>query len=210
MERDDVQTMWAAESARATTAVAVNRQLLRALAVQPTLVRIRWVSWLQLGLDGLAPILLGSFAYAHLAEPRFLAPALALTIVAIAIVHVRIRSIADARTTDYSEPVLTLQKRLESIRVRETWTTRAIFALSGLLWTPLLIVAAEAFGFDAYALGAPFLLANAAFGIVAAFTIGWLYRTYGSGRIAQALDGTTAQQARAALAAIASFESERG
>lgn len=208
MERDDVQTMWAVEAARTSAAMVLNQQYLRALAVRGNLSRVRWGSWLELFFDAIAVLWLGSFAFGHLAVMRFFIPALLLFAGAIALLQVHIRSLVDARPPDYAEPVLALQKRLERIRLRDTIATRAIFGLCWLAWTPLFIVVAKANGFDVYSLGVPFLLANVAFGIVAAAVIGWLFRTYENGRIARALDGTTAKEARSALATIAAFESE--
>lgn len=208
MERDDLQRLWAAEADRTAAMTVVDRRLLQSLVLERGLARVRVNAWIQLVFDAIAPVLLGAFAYDHVAEARFLVPALFLMIPAILILHVRIRSLVDARSMDYGESVVAFQKRIESIAVREALTTRAIFVLCTLAWTPLLIVVAKAAGFDAYALGPAFMVANLAFGVVVAMTIGALFRRFGNGPAARLLDGTSAREARAALAAIEAFESD--
>lgn len=206
MERDELQITWEREAKRTGAAMSLNQHVLRTLIGQRALSSVRWLSWLEMCFDVVAILWLGSFAFDHLSERRFLVPALLLFVGALALLQVRIRSIVDAAPSNYAEPILALQKRLERIQLRETTTTRAVFALCWLAWTPLQVVLAEAMGIDVYSFGAPYLLANVAFGVIAGLVTGWLFCVSGNGRIARALDGTTAREARAALAAIASFE----
>ena len=197
--------MWASDTSR-VSAAALNQQWLHALALQPSITRVRFVSWVQTAFDAIAVLLLGSFTFDHISDIGIFVPALLLFIGAIALLQVHIRSLINAKPIDYAEPVIALQKRIENIRSRESTVTRAIFMLCWLAWTPLLIVGANVIGFDAYRLGAPFLIANIAFGIAAGFLVGWLLHSNGKTRIAHALDGTIAREAREALAKISVFE----
>lgn len=71
------------------------------------------------------------------------------------------------RELDYAAPVLTLQRRLQTLKAHRVHVTRWTLLLSPLLWTPLAITAAHAFlGIGLTELfGLPWILANLAFGV---------------------------------------------
>ena len=169
MERDDFQTMWAADKARLERELAVNSELLHKMSLGPALASSRRLSWIELAFDAIAIVLLGSFAADYFAEPRFSIPAIILGIGAIVLVALRIRQVLDTRPPAFDEPLVAVLERFETMRALNMATLRWIAALGALAWVPLQIVLFKAvFNFDVYAFGAPYLIANAGFGIAVA------------------------------------------
>jgi hypothetical protein len=123
-------------------------------------------------------------------------------------------------SVDYTGPVAAIQRRLEALRALRIRTTQAIFLLSPLLWTPLLIVGLRAlFGVDAYAvLGIPYLLANLTFGVTFALATLWVCRRFADRldrspfvqRLARDVAGANLTAALQKLEALAAFEREEG
>lgn len=163
-------------------------------------------------------LLLGSFLAAHLTEPRFFLPALLLQVFAIMQLALHIHKLVMLRTLNYSEPVVTLQKRLAELRVR--WARQIIwlYACLPLLWPPLLIVAMQGLlGLDAYALlGLPYLAVNLLVGLACVPLVLGLTRLLAP-RVAHVpalrhlvddLTGQSLREALDALAAATAFEQE--
>ena len=113
---------------------------------------------------------------------------------------------------DYAAPVIEQQKQLERLRVLRIRKSKWILLLAPLLWTPLFIFGLSLLGFDAGRLGAPYLLANLAFGIAVIPVLLWLSRRPAVqrsrlfGQFADDLAGRSLVRARAQLASLAAFE----
>ena len=161
--------MWAADKTRLERELAVNSELLHKISLGPVLASSRHLSWIELAFDAIAIFLLGSFAADHFAEPRFSFPAIVLGIGAIVLTALRIRQVVDARPPAFDEPLVAVLERLETMHQRKAATLRWIAALAALAWVPLQIVLLKAvFNIDAYGFGAPYLVANAGFGVAVA------------------------------------------
>ncbi|MGA8535531.1 MAG: hypothetical protein WB615_15595 [Candidatus Tumulicola sp.] len=217
MERDDFQNMWAADRHRIDAAIGMNRRILHAISLDPALAAVRWVAVVELFGNAAAILVLGSFAFDHLAELRFALPAIVLGGCAIALLNLQIRQIVDARRPGYDEPITAVQKRLESLRIRRIRSTRWIFALAVLAWIPLQIVALKGlFGIDTYAFGAAYFWSNVIFGILVAASVLWASRTFyvrlqsapGVGTLVRSLTGNSINEARRIIASIVAFESD--
>lgn len=219
MDFDTLQQRWATLDQTLDARLQQHGQLLRQLYLQQARAALAHRSWgigLDIIIDVVALLLLGSFIAAHLAEPRFLVPALVLHLFTIAQVGASIRQVLALRSLDYGAPLVELQRRLVELRVQRlrfiTWTLACI----PLLWPPLLIVGAKGLiGLDVYAvMGAPWLLLNLLFGLACVPLVIGLARWAGPRavrlpwlqRLLDDLAGQSLRRARAALDAIGAFE----
>jgi serine/threonine-protein kinase len=123
-------------------------------------------------------LLLGSFLAAHITEPRFFVPALMLQLFAVVQLALHIHKLVVLRSLDYSEPVVSIQKRLAALRVRSLRQLVWLYACLPLLWPPLLIVVMQGLlGLDAYVLfGLPYLAVNLLVGLACVPLVLWLAR----------------------------------
>jgi hypothetical protein len=221
MELDEMQKRWAAQDKKLDEVLRLNRKLLdteRFGRARSALQRLRAGLGLELLLNAVAVFALGAFIGEHVAEPRFLLPAVVLDVAAVAILAASVRQWTLARAVDFTAPVTVSQRRLEQLRVLRIRVTQWVLLASLLLWTPLLILGLRAvFGVDAYAtLGAPYLLANLAVGVAFIPLMRWAARRWahrleGTGwarRWAEALAGTSLTAALGQLASITDFERE--
>ncbi|HEY6327454.1 MAG TPA: hypothetical protein VIW73_13200 [Candidatus Cybelea sp.] len=165
------------------------------------------VAELALNLVGL--ILIGSFAADHAREPRFLIPAVALGAYAVGLLIAGVRQIVAVAGVDYDEPVVTIQKRLEALRLLRVRTTLAVLLFAPLMWVPLLIVALRGFfGVDAYAINPAWLGANVLFGLAVIPAAVFLARRYGE-RLGWMRGLTDAVAGRSLAGALDSLDSVR-
>lgn len=219
MELDEMQKRWAAQDKKLDEVLHLNRKLLQVEELRRTrssLQRLRAGLALEAVLNVVAVALLGVFIGDHLAELRFVVPAVVLDIAAVAILAASVRQWMQARQVDFTAPVTVSQRRLEQLRVLRIRVTQWVLLASPLLWTPLFILGMRVLiGVDAYqAFGAPYLLANLAFGVAFVLLMRWAARRWAdrlerSGwarRWAEALAGTSLTAALGTLACIADFE----
>lgn len=126
---------------------------------------------------------LGFFVAHHIAEIKFVAPALALFAWCAVMFIVRIFQFSAIRKIDWGQPVMVVQKRLAQLKVARLRTLKWGLMTGVLLWwIPFLIVIAKAIAnidlyvvaphFLAYQFGASMVLA-AVIGV-----IGWIARRY--------------------------------
>ena len=127
-----------------------------------------------------AVIALGNFIYENIGAARFVLPAVALDVMAIAMLGSLIRQIVTAIQIEYGEPIATIQKQLVVLRMmRIRYVQRTL--LAGMIgWVLLLIVAMKGFlGLDAYQLlSGAWLVANLLFGAGVIVAAVWLSRKY--------------------------------
>lgn len=221
MDFDTFQQRWDVLSATLDARLGQQRQALRALTLQTVRRDIQRRSW-GLSVEAITTIpvllILGGFLAAHIAEPRFFIPALLLHLFAIAQLGIHVHTLVALRSLNYSEPVVTLQQRLEALRLRSLRQRLWLYACIPLLWPPLLIVAMRGLlGLDAYALlGFPYLAVNLLVGLACLPLVLWLARVLGPRvthvpvlrRLVDDLTGRSLREARDALAAAAAFERE--
>jgi hypothetical protein len=172
MTIDELRTEWVALDAKVTRGMKLQAAALREQGLGRVGAALRGTAGatlLQLLLNVVVVVWLGNFLWEHRDAPRFLAPALALDVGAIALIVLQARQLATILGLDYGAPIVTIQRRLEELRLSRIATTKWVVLLAPLLWTPLLIVALEGFlGVDAFAsLSATWLWANLLFGVAA-------------------------------------------
>jgi hypothetical protein len=213
MDLEELQRRWQEQDRTLQASLRLNTRIVRALALDK--VRSATGRWslgiaIELGINAVAVLWLGSYLGDRIGAPRFALPAAALLAVAIAVVGSSVAQLVRLRRIDHGVPVIAIQKQLEAVRLSQLRTTRSILLLAPLLWTPLQIVALDRFlGIDAYAtLGLGYLAANLAFGVAVIPLLLWLARRARLGRFTHHLDGSSLTAARRALEALAAFEAE--
>jgi hypothetical protein len=167
MELDDFRQRWI--NAEPERSLRFNAGALRAASLGKAGTAMRKLSRflvLELVLDCGAALWLGSFIADHLAQPRFVVPAAALDLGAIALMIAAIHQLVAINKVDYSERIIAIQKSLGSLRVLRLRTLQLVLVLAPLAWVPLLVVRLEdLFGVDAYAVfDRTWLLATVLFG----------------------------------------------
>ncbi len=169
MELDEIKALWGESNRRLEASMRLNAALLQRVnlhAADTHLTRLARGITFELVVNAAAIGLLGSFMAGVWHEPRFLLPAMALDVYAIALVIAGARQLAALRAVDLDEPVVAVQQRLERLRVGRIRTTLATLLFAPLMWVPLTIVAARGFfGVDLYADGGGWLAASALFGL---------------------------------------------
>ncbi len=169
MEIEEMKELWSQSNRSLEASVRLNAMLLRQWNLRKAdtfLERLSRGIIFELISKVIASVLIGSFAAAHVHEPRFLIPALVLDAYIMALVAGGGRQLAQIKAVDYDAPVVEIQKDLADLRLRRIRTTLWVLLFAPLMWLPLLIVALRAiFGVDIYAAGATWLVANALFGL---------------------------------------------
>jgi hypothetical protein len=169
MELDEIKELWAESSRKLEASMRLNTELLQRWnlrTVDTSLRRLARGIALELVVNLAAVVMLGAFAAANVSEPRFLFPAIALDVCAVALVIAGARQLAAIRMLDYDEPVVSIQKKIEALRILRIRTTFWTLAVAPLLWLPVAIVLLRGlFGVDLYAAGAAWLLGNIGFGL---------------------------------------------
>jgi hypothetical protein len=221
MELDDLKRRWEDLDGKLDASLRLNARLLAGgtLGKAETAMRrlARWLG-IELLVDLVAALWLGSFLAEHAAQVRFLLPALVLDLGVIGLLIAAVRQLVAIHRLDWSAPVVAIQQRLESLRVERLATTRITLLLSPLLWTPLLIVGLESLlGVNAYELfSGAWLLANLLFGLAVIPIAIWASRSYADRlersplvrRLMRDLAGHNLNAASASLEELARFESE--
>ncbi len=168
MEIQELKNLWEQSERRFAASLRLNTLLLQQANLRKSegsLQRLSRGVAAELAVNLVGLILIGSFAANHVREPRFLIPAVALGAYAVAVLIAGVRQLVAIAGVDYDEPVVAIQKRLESLRLLRVRTTLAVLLFAPLMWLPLLIVALRGlFGVDAYTLDVTWLAANVLFG----------------------------------------------
>jgi hypothetical protein len=222
VEMDDLRKTWAEYDRKLDTNIRLSRQLLASAnlnrarsALQRLAVFLAMESVVQLAVV----VALGNFIYEHIAMARFVLPAAALDVFAIAILAAMIRQIAGALQIDYGKPITAIQKQLENLRVFRIRYIQGIFLVATLAWTPLQIVALKGFwGLDAYILfGTAYLVANLLVGLAIIPLAIWLSKKFSDRmgrspmiqRLMKDLAGYNLNAATGFLATLSEFEDEK-
>lgn len=185
MDLDILKEKWAEQDRKLDSSIRLNKQLLMAVNMshlQSPLRRFSLFTGLGVLLGLIALVILGGFIHAHWAEPRFALPAVGLHVWVIAYVAASIRQIAMALRIDYNQPIVTIQKQIESLRALRVRVIRWAFLTGQLVWwIPFLVVMLKAFwDVDAYkVLNVPFLIANVAMGVALIPAAIWVSRKFG-------------------------------
>ncbi|MEA2564698.1 MAG: hypothetical protein QOH06_6202 [Acidobacteriota bacterium] len=223
MELQDLKDRWNDYDRKLDANLRLNTRVLREFGlnrVDSSLRRLTRLIAFELLMGLLAAVMLGSFIVDHLGEMRFLAPAVALDVFVIYFIGWSIRQWLALGSLDYGESIVTIQRRVEGLKIDRIRMTKWVFLLSPLLWTPLLIVSVEGLvGLDAYAtFDTAWLVSNFLFGLAVIGLALWVSKRYAdrlkgsplARRIADALADRSLNEATGFLGTLSSFERENG
>jgi hypothetical protein len=226
---DAMQQRWQAHDARLAEVVHLNRRILLSLEsgrTRSALERVARTLWTQFAVDALAVLALGSFVGGRVAsalagaplEGRFLIPALALLLPAIAVFAAVIAQLAQLAAIDPAGPVTEMQRRLERLRTRRIAVTKAVILLAPALWIAVAIVLLRGLaGVDLYAwVPRWWIWLNVGVGLALVPVMIWASRRFFDRlghlprvqRLAHDLAGTGFREAHEQLARLAAFERE--
>jgi hypothetical protein len=222
MDIDVLQAKWAEHDRKLDLSIRLNRQLLMATnmnRVRTPLRRFAFFAALEAAVGLVLPVILGQFIYAHWTEPRFVLPAVALDVWAIANVAALFREMAMALQINYDRPIATIQTQLESLRLLRIRVTQWALLTGQLVWwVPFTIVALKGFlGVDAYRVfGGRVLAENVLFGLAIIPMAIWVSRKFGDRmgrspiiqRLMRELAGYNLNAATRFLATLSEFEDE--
>jgi len=153
---DDLKLRWDEMDLRLDRGLRLNARLLRESAIdraRTALKRLSRLLWIDVAVDFLLLLWLGSFMADHLTEIRFLLPAAMLHLGVILLAGSAIRQLVALAGLDYGAPVLDIQRRLESLRVERLRAVRWTLLAAPLVWLPLFIVGLKGLlGLDLYAM----------------------------------------------------------
>lgn len=221
MELDDLKQSWQEADRKLDASLRLNTVRLYVTTLnkaETALRRLSWFLWLDLLIDIPIVVGLGSFIADHLAEPRFVIPAMALDLFVIVLMGLSIRQLVALGGTDPGEPVVALQKRTESLRIERLRATKLTLLVSPLIWIPMLIVGLKGFlGLDAYSIfDHAWLISNVLFGLAVIPLAIWISRRYADRmersplvrRVMRDLAGYNLNAAQDYLGRLARFEEE--
>lgn len=183
MELDDLKRNWEEYDRKLDASIRLNQDVLKESLLGragTSLERLSRLLVVELLLNLAVAVWLGAFLWEHASEARFLLPAVALHLGVIALIIASIRQLAAIAQVDFGEPVVAIQRRLESLRVERIRTVKWSLLLAPLAWTPLFIVAWKSlFDVDVCAVfGTSWLAANLLFGLLVIATGTWISRRY--------------------------------
>jgi hypothetical protein len=183
MTFEEMQQRWMETNRKLDMSIRLNTAALRDVAAQRSRSTLRGLSTglaLELAIDVIGVLAIGSFLFDHLREPRFAIPALILHLFAIASIGMGLHQLVALHALDYAAPIVEIQERLARLRVLRTRITKWTLLLAPLLWTPLMIVLVRAFlHFDAYrAFGTAYIAGNAVFGVAVIPVMLWIARRH--------------------------------
>ncbi len=183
MNLDDIKNQWSAFDKKLDSSIKLNTLLLKEVSLNKTNSYLRRLSvpiYIELILSFFVLMILGNFMWNNLQEIKFLIPAISLDLFVIFLVHSSVRQLIGINSIDFSEPIITNQKKLESLKIRRINETKMVFLLSPLLWVPLLIVIVRGItGLNPYAIfSASWLVGNLLFGLAVIPLVLWVSKRY--------------------------------
>ena len=193
MELDEMKRLWAESNRRLEASVRLNVLLMQQWnlrKVDTSLARLKRGLTLELVVSVIAIGALAHFGYQHAREPRFLIPAVALYLYALGYLIAVARQLGQMARLDYDEPVITIQKKLEGLRLARVRTTLWTLLFGPLMWLPILVVGMRGiFGVDVYAFATPaWLASNVLFGLAVIPLAIFLARRFGPRQAAEILE----------------------
>jgi len=221
MELQDLKEIWNEYDKKLDKSIRLNTGVLKEIKMEQMKSRTHRISIggvVELVLNAIVVLWLGSFIADHIGILRFVVPAVVLDVAAIALLIASVYPLVVLKQLDYGEPLLVIQKKLGALRALKIQTTKWVFVSAVLVWTPLLIVGLKAlFGVDAYVyLGSAYLIASLVAGfVVIAIAIG-ISKRYGNRiehspfmqRLMDDISGRNLNAARAYISEIQRFEQE--
>jgi hypothetical protein len=224
VELDDARALWSAYGTRLEAQSRTIAQLARtsaAAAAETAIGRLTRGVRIEVALNAIVVVLLGSFLAGHIAETSTTLATAAVDIYAIAILAASVAQAVLLARIRYDGPLFDVAQafdRVRAIRARATFWT---LVTAPLAWAPLAVITIRVlFGADALSGfgGWSWVAANAAFGIaalLAAIVLARRYLASGGGdarlvRMANVLTGASFGAARERLAALRGYAAEEG
>lgn len=218
---DQFKATWAQYDQKLDGVIRLNHRLLSEMNLKPVRSAMRWLR-VPLIIETLfalvTVVLLGSFVADNFGTVRFALPAAVLDLFALVSLNNLIRQIVVTGQIDYGQPIASIQKRLEALRLLRIRYVQGLFLIAVLTWPLLCIVGFKAlFGLDAYQVFGPaYIWANVLVGVAVIPLAIWLSRAFGarlSGSpvmqyIVRTISGSSLNAAADALAKISEFEDE--
>lgn len=157
MNMDRLRKAWHAQDSTLETHLKVNDRKLRELLVAEhgkDLHRKGWLASLEMIVWLPCVFIITLFNAAHWGWWEFLIPGLLLQVWITFIPFLSIRQRAELRAVDFSQPVLTLQREIERLKMRRMVTLKWAFLIGQVIWyVPFLIVFFKGvFGVNLYAM----------------------------------------------------------
>lgn len=221
MELQDLKTQWANHDRKLDTSIQLSAALLRESGLNHTksyLQRLVPGLLIELLLNLAAVAMLGLFLVDHLWEMRFFAPAAVLDLGAILLVIAGVHQWVALKSIDYSAPVVSIQRKLEGLKIQRIQATKWTLLFAPLLWTPLLIVTLKgAFGVNIYEVSdGKWLAANLLFGVGVTALMVWVSKRYAGRfqrsplvqRLMNDIAGRSLNKAAAFLDRLSNFEQD--
>jgi hypothetical protein len=224
MELDELKARWIEQDRKLDASLRLNQQLLRESVLTKAGTSLKRLSrglWFELWMNVAGALLVGSFLGDHFDDPRFCLPAASLQIGIIVLIAAAARQLAAISQIDHGAPIVSIQKRLESLRAERIRTTQWTLILAPLAWTPLFIVAMKGLlNVDVYvAFGIPWVVANVIFGLLVIVAAVWISRAFADRfnrspavqRLLRELGGQNLAAAQSFVQSLADFaENSRG
>lgn len=219
MELDDMKLAWQDMTRKfdtLQTEYASLRVDVRKQAAAPPLKRTGALIWYEAISNAVLLVLLVAFL-AHEHTVRFLIPGFLLLPAFVAALVTSVQQVHALLQVDFGASVVAIRAKLERLYQLRRRGSRLEFVFVCLLWMPLAIVGVRALGGgDLYAMGAPWIAANVALGIIAMPVCWWLVRHFSRAlertRWGQFLiddfTGRGLAEARRRVAALTEFEAE--
>lgn len=220
MDLDELKTLWKETDRRIAEmepALRLNLRLAQAATretARTQLRTVRLVLWYEVIFGIAALLLVGSYLFDHIAEPRFALPAAALHLCAIVTLGVAAWQLVALGQIDYAGPVVAIQGRLARLRVARARFNRWLLLSSPLLWALLVVVVPHGLvGLDVTrAFGLPWVAGNFLFGTAVLGVAAWTARRFpGSAFLRWLGEDLTGRKVAAAwgfLDDVAAFEAE--
>lgn len=215
MDLDEMKSKWAEQDRKIDESLRINRLLLseaRLNQSRSALRRVGWTTGLEAAMWAVCLLALGSLS------ARFSIPVAMVALYIAGMLQSLIRQIAMAGRVDYGEPISTIQKKVEALRILRIRTTQWAVLLGLVVWAPAAIVVLTAIsGVDLYPyLAGPWLAANVGFGLVMIPPTLWVAKRYGGRmgrstlgrRILRDLAGENLNAAKTFLGTLEAFERE--
>jgi hypothetical protein len=159
---------------------------------------------------------LGSFIHGHIATLRFALPGVALDLFAISMLAATIWQVVAARQINYGQPIIAIQKQIESMRVQRIRMIRCGLLAGAVVWAPFAIVTSKVLsGISSY--NPAWLWANLLFGLALIPLTLWLSKKFGDRmsrspfiqRLMKDIAGDNLNAAVAFVARLSEFEDEK-
>ena len=218
LDLDEMKQKWAEQDRKLKESIRLNQQLLSAVnlnGARSALQRLKVflslgaVVWLAI------VVALGNFLCEYVGMLRLALPAIALDLFAIGMLAATVGQIAAIQQIDYGQPVATMQKQLEKLRVLRIRTVQWGLLGGTVVWAPFLIVVSKVLlGLEGFS--AAWLWANVIFGLALIPLAIWLSKKFGDRmgqfpfiqQLMKDIAGRNLNAAAAFLTTVSEFEHE--